>query len=192
MSASTLHVRAAGGDDFIAAARVRARSWRVAYEGLVPRSYLDAMADESSIRAWAQRASTSGVSRHHVAVLDSVVVGFTGVGQRTRHRRSQDVGEVFAMYADPSVWGVGVGRALMQAALGDLRAHDYRHACLWVLAGNARAITFYEGAGFAATGERATSSAGDLPELRYARRLDPMTVQTSEPAPSARRQAERT
>lgn len=129
MTASTLHVRAAGGDDFIAAARVRARSWRVAYKGLVPRSYLDAMADESSIRAWAQRASTSGVSRHHVAVLDSVVVGFTGVGERTHHRRSQDVGEVFALYADPSVWGVGVGRALMQAALGDLRAHNYRHAC---------------------------------------------------------------
>jgi len=37
---ATLPVRAAGGDDFIAAARVRARSWRVAYEGLVPRSYL--------------------------------------------------------------------------------------------------------------------------------------------------------
>lgn len=50
---ATLHVRAADGDDFIAAARVRARSRRVAYEGLVPRSYLDAMADEASIRAWA-------------------------------------------------------------------------------------------------------------------------------------------
>ena len=80
VTASTLHVRAADGDDFLAAARVRARSWRVAYEGLVPRSYLDAMADESSLRAWAQRASTSGVSRHHVAVLDSVVVGFTVSG----------------------------------------------------------------------------------------------------------------
>ena len=176
MSASTLHVRAAGGGDFIAAARVRARSWRAAHEGLVPPSYLDAMADESSIRAWVQRASTSGVSRHHVAVLDGVVVGFTGVGERTRRRRSQDVGEVFALYADPSVWGVGVGRALMQAALGDLRTHNYRHACLWVLVGNARAITFYEGAGFVATGECVTSSAGDLPELRYARRLDPMTL----------------
>jgi GNAT superfamily N-acetyltransferase len=172
VTVSTLHVRAAGGDDFLAAAQVRARSWGVACEGLVPRSYLDAMADESSIRAWAERASTSGVSRHHVAVVDGVIVGFTGVGERTRHRRSQDVGEVFALYAHRSVWGVGVGRALMQAALGDLQAHDYRHACLWSWRAT-RAITFYEGAGFAATGECATSSAGDLPELRYARRLTP-------------------
>ena len=35
-----LHVQAAGGYDFIAAGRVRACSWRVAHEGLVPRSYL--------------------------------------------------------------------------------------------------------------------------------------------------------
>jgi GNAT superfamily N-acetyltransferase len=188
---ATLHVRAAGGDDFIAAARVRARSWRVAYEGLVPRSHLDAMADESSIRAWAQRASTSGISRHHVAVLNSVVVGFTGVGQRTHHRRSQDVGEVFALYADPSVWGLGVGRALMQAALGDLRAHDYRYACLWVLASNARHHVLRK------RRLHCDRRAGHVIRRRPARvevrqTLDPMTVQTSEPAPSARTQAERT
>lgn len=47
--------------------------------------------------------------------------------------------------------------------------------------GNARAIKFYESAGFTATGERATSSAGDLPELRYTRRLDPTAVCRSGP-----------
>lgn len=173
VTASTLHVRAAGGDDYLAAAYVRARSWQVAYDGLVPRSHLDAMADESSIRAWAERALTSAVSRTHVAVLDGAIVGFTGVGLRRERTGDapQDVGEVFSMYADPSMWGVGVGHALMRAALCDLRAHGYREACLWVLEGNTRAIAFYRGAGFMPTGERAMSSAGNLPELRYVRRL---------------------
>ena len=82
---------------------------------------------------------------------------------------------MFVLYTDPhvwvSAWDARAGRppwAIFEPMTSDMP--------VCVMSGNACAITFYEGAGFTATGERATSSAGDLPELRYDRLLDPMTV----------------
>ena len=58
------------------------------------------------------------------------------------------VGEVLALNVDPSVWGRGVGSALMQAALVELRRQGYSSALLWAVAGNARARRFYEHQGW--------------------------------------------
>ena len=45
-------------------------------------------------------------------------------------------------YVRAAYWGTGVGYALFEIAIGD------RAAYLWVLAGNERAIGFYERQGF--------------------------------------------
>jgi GNAT superfamily N-acetyltransferase len=58
------------------------------------------------------------------------------------------VGELLALNVHPSVWGRGVGSALMQSALVELRRQGYSSALLWAVAANARARRFYEHQGW--------------------------------------------
>ena len=80
------------------------------------------------------------------------VVGFAVL------RRSQDedadllTGELDLIYTAPSVWGSGVGRALMVAALDHLCAEGYREATLWTAERNERPRHFYERAGWSLDG----------------------------------------
>jgi len=60
-----------------------------------------------------------------------------------------------------SRWGTGVGHALLCDALRE------GSACLWVLHGNERAITFYRGHGFVADGTVRSDEYGT--ELRMVR-----------------------
>jgi GNAT superfamily N-acetyltransferase len=167
---------AAGVEDFLAVQRVRARSWQAAYAGLVPQQVLDAMGDGTGLRERAERMAVNERVRTYLALRDGTALGFASVGPERQQDAPADVGEVYAIYADPTAWGTGVGRALMTAALDDLAGHGCRQGWLWVLEGNERAIAFYRRAGFAPTGDRIASSVlsatGEgLPELRYGRSL---------------------
>lgn len=170
-------VRAAAGiEDFLAVQRVRTRSWQAAYAGLVPRQVLDAMGDEDGLRERAERMAAGTRVRTYLALREEAALGFVSVGPERQEDAPADVGEVYALYADPAAWGTGVGRRLMEVALEDLTGHGRRQAWLWVLEGNERAIAFYRRAGFAPTGDRTASSVrstdGDgLPEVRFARAL---------------------
>lgn len=53
----------------------------------------------------------------------------------------------------PAFWSTGAGRLLWFAALQQMRADGFRSVRLWVIAGNARAVRFYERAGFVAEPE---------------------------------------
>jgi len=55
---------------------------------------------------------------------------------------------LYAIYLERAVLGRGVGRRLLTYALHDLRLGGYGAATLRVLDGNARAIRFYEAAGW--------------------------------------------
>jgi GNAT superfamily N-acetyltransferase len=59
-------------------------------------------------------------------------------------------GELLAIYLDPGEVGKGIGAALMNQALDDMRARAYRGALLWVLEANVRARRFYEKGGWLA------------------------------------------
>jgi GNAT superfamily N-acetyltransferase len=90
-------------------------------------------------------------------------------------RRSEDAdadpltGELDLIYTAPGVWGGGVGRTLMVAALSHLRAAGYREATLWTAEPNERARQFYELAGWSPDGtERNKTTLGaTLTEVRY-------------------------
>ena len=61
-------------------------------------------------------------------------------------------GEIRTLYVDPDHWSGGVGSALLEAAVGHLRAHGGTPVHLWVIAANERARRFYERFGFVADG----------------------------------------
>jgi GNAT superfamily N-acetyltransferase len=101
-----------------------------------------------------------------VAEVDGEIVGFVGVGPS---RDEPGEGELYAIYLDPAHFGTGVGRALMQAAVGRLRELGYAEATLWVLDGNVRAERFYRLAGWRRDDVFRTERFGDVPvgEVRY-------------------------
>ena len=75
------------------------------------------------------------------------VVGFVTFGP-SRDHDAIGLGEIYALYVDPSRYQGGVGRMLMAHARRRLKGEGFEAAVLWVLLGNERAASFYEREGW--------------------------------------------
>lgn len=162
-------------------ARVRSRGWQSGYAHLMPAEFLAGMDARlprmtERVRSWLVPAPTP--RGMFVAIDADGVVGFVNVGAyrigQTDENLDPGVGEVYALYVDPAVWGLGVGTTLLDAGVRWLTTRQMSPVRLWVLEGNARARAFYERRGFAADGEVSTISIEqpgqfpvELPEVRY-------------------------
>jgi len=77
-------------------------------------------------------------------------------------------------YVAPQAWSTGVGRALWEAAYRNLRKEGYGSVTLWVIRDNARAIRFYQLAGFAIEAESAKEfdlGGAQISEVRLVARI---------------------
>ncbi|GHF85324.1 GNAT superfamily N-acetyltransferase [Amycolatopsis bartoniae] len=159
-------------------AEINIEGWRAAYRGLLPDSYLDGMRYETLRERWSTglRSYTEPAAMFVAVGPDPVVRAYAFVSaarQETDRHPNLPTGELCAIYADPRWRGTGAGFAVHQAALGHLAAHGYRHAVLWVLAGNAPARRFYEARGWKCDDVLQDLPLGGepIPEVRYSRGL---------------------
>lgn len=161
-------------------AEVHVRSWKGAYPGLIPQSYLDALRAEERVGAWQETLAESAWPHTGVIVLlgpvqpdpagEGRITGFVSFGPtRDEGTDVAEVGEILAFYLDPTVFGSGGADLLMSAALVALRAADFTTATLWVLGTNARARRFYERRGWQpdGTGKLHDWGAFVATDLRY-------------------------
>ena len=166
------------GDD-LSVARVHVRSWQVAYRGLMPDDYLDALRPEDRAARYKFGNSDPLAPFTIVATNDhGAVLGF-GTTAPAHVPELPDYGELCALHVDPDHWGTGAGRALIEACRTRLVADlGFRRALLWVLAGNRRAQRFYEKDGWTHDGHERTVTVWGLevPELRYVRPTSPPTT----------------
>ncbi|WP_244931270.1 GNAT family N-acetyltransferase [Nocardioides sp. W7] len=135
-------IRPASPVDAEALAHLHLDVWDDAYTGLMPQQLLDDRREKVAerIERWREILG-SGSEPTYVAAGPDGLVGFASAGPG----RDNDVDtelELKALYVRAAHWGTGVGYALLEEAIGD------RAAYLWVLAGNQRAIAFYERQGF--------------------------------------------
>ena len=74
-----------------------------------------------------------------------------------------------AIYLMPEAWSRGLGRALLNTAVGELGRNGFETGTLWVFRDNARARRFYERAGWALDGKAKSIEIGgvSLAEIRY-------------------------
>lgn len=150
-------------------------SWQVAYRGLLPSELLDRLAPAERAKRYSFATHGPGTPLTTVAVVEGRIWGFATVGP-ARDTDAGDVGELYAIYVDPSRWGRGLGRALIGEARRLLAERGHAAALLWVLAGNSRAEAFYRADGWLPDGSRRDEEigAGWVPdggvlvsELRY-------------------------
>jgi GNAT superfamily N-acetyltransferase len=133
----------------------------------MPQEFLDSLEPSE----WASRYSfgPERSGRHTlVAVDDGAICGHVTFG-RARDDDMARSGEVLALYVDPTLWGAGIGRALIVAASAQLTAAGHERAYLWVLSTNTRAQQFYERMGWRADGDERTDVIAGIPvhEVRY-------------------------
>lgn len=135
-------------------------SWKETYVNLMPKEYLDKLQLENCISI-AKKYPQNTI----VAVVDNIVVGFSGYLEDSREIASvRPSSEIMAIYILKKYQKKGIGYALMQEAL---KCITKRKVILFVLEGNSNAINFYKRIGFIFTGHKIFKSVlgGKLIEL---------------------------
>jgi ribosomal protein S18 acetylase RimI-like enzyme len=164
-----VEVRHATARDAKSISAIQERGWQAAYRHVFP-------ADELDRGGFIETARWRSRLRHPpkgwvtlVAVQERVTVGFVSLGPS---RDLPGLGELYAIYVDPTAWSNGAGRALIAAAERELGSR-YEEATLWVLEDNPRARRFYKLAGWAPDGARKAFDRWGVaaPEVRYRKRL---------------------
>jgi len=167
-----MKIEAATPEDCRAIAEVHVLSWQFAYRNILPEAYLASLSVSEREAKWCRVIENQ---RSHVllARVSHQVAGFVSFGASRDEDAPLRCAEVFAIYVHPAFLSAGAGRQLWLAALRQIRAEGYKTVTLWVLAGNDRAIRFYERAGFSAepgSGKQIEIGGVVLDEVRYARR----------------------
>lgn len=173
-----VRVRPAERSDADDLASVHLASWRWAYRGLLPDSYLNRMReDELSARWWRRLASGELEESVRVLEVDGRVGGFVTFGPwRDDPTWLGYAGEIYMLYLAPELVGRGLGAELLFHARDELAKVRCHWVVAWVLARNERARGFYEREGLRLDGARRWDPYGDraVPVVRYASPLNPV------------------
>ncbi len=143
-------------------AAVEVASWRAAYRDLMPGAFLDGLSEAEKAASWRHnllKHGASGRKRLLVAIGADGIIGLVRVGAVWD---AGEVGLVYLLYVLPAYWGCGVGKALMRAAMDELRDLGMSEAVLWVLRDNQRARRFYEHLGWRRDGRTSREDYGGV------------------------------
>ncbi len=146
-----------------AASHIYALSWKTAYRGMLPDSYLDQL----SLERWTPLLQNSSYEGYLLREGGGFVA--TCSVAPARDPGMPGWGEIISLYVLPEQFGRGYGTALFDFAQRRLQEMCYRRFYLWVLEQNFRARRFYQRNGFSFCGDRAALyiGGGSFAELRY-------------------------
>lgn len=145
---SSYQVRPATARDAKPVAEVNVASWKATYAGLMPDDQLTNLSVEKRLAYWREAIEFSEPQLLVATDDDGKVVGFCGFDRSRDKGTPSTTGEIWAFYADPSLWDQGVGLALWDATLEACIEEGFNLLTLWVLLRNERALRFFELAGF--------------------------------------------
>jgi len=146
-----IELREAWHGDELAVAELHVRSWQEAYRGLMPAGFLDRLDPRDRASRYTFESTEEGAPTTVLAIVGGEgagrIAGFATFGP-SRDEDTRGLGEVYALYVDPSRYRGGVGRLLMAEARRRLGAAGFTKAILWVFHDNDRAAGFYEREGW--------------------------------------------
>lgn len=137
-----IDIRRAGPSDWAAIAAIHAASWRSAYRGIYPDSYLDEQVPQERRRFWSE--AFGGMDPELDAVFIAEQAG-EGIGFACVRRKAEESGPLLDnLHVLPQRKGEGTGRRLMAAAAAWLAAREPEAALqLVVWSDNRPARAFY-------------------------------------------------
>jgi ribosomal protein S18 acetylase RimI-like enzyme len=164
------HIRRARETDAHGIAEVHIQTWRDAYRGQLPPSFLAGLSVANRERMWHDELKVLPPDRRPwVAEAAGQIIGFVTAGASRGDEPQPGEGEIYAIYVLPDCWARGIGRNLLQHAERDLVDYGYSQAILWCFAANERARTFYEQMGWHQDGGTLMRPIGgaEFEEVRY-------------------------
>ena len=141
---ASIRLRRATEADVAALGVVHVQAWREAYTGMLPDTVLAGLDPVQRSSLWRDGLARGAVVQ--LAEQDDAIIGFGSSGKQFDPSLPYS-GEIRAIYVLRRAQRLGIGRALMAAAAGDLLAHGHASAMLWVLEANTPARRFYEALG---------------------------------------------
>jgi ribosomal protein S18 acetylase RimI-like enzyme len=165
MEKLALTVRKARPDDAAEIARVYITSWHDTYPGMLPMALLCAMTPRGQTARWRSAIRARGLESVLVAEHEKLgIVAMASCGPSRDKGLGRD-GEIYTLYVDPAYFGMGAGKALMNAAFDELRSNGFSSCVIWAHARNP-ARFFYETLGGKIIAERTARMMGeDVPEI---------------------------
>lgn len=160
-------VRPAVAADLDAVTRTFLACWHESYVDFLPTGMRELYTMDSATELW-RRAPLQCM-----LVADAGERGVLGVTRFGGDRDEPTAGHIFSLYVHPAGQGLGLGRALLDAATDRLREAGYVEATLWVFAGNTAARAFYAKQGWQPDGGTRVEAAYRLPEVRLRRTICP-------------------
>ena len=156
-------LRLATIDDAYGISKVHIVTWKDAYQGVVPSSYLDSLKVSDRVDTWRTQI-TDEHTYISVSHDQGIITGFLS-GGISRDKDNFEYNEIYAIYVHPSYQGRGIGKLLVEEFLDEF-AFPYS---LWVLDSNDSAIGFYKSLGFSSDGKTKDLSihGKSLRESRY-------------------------
>lgn len=150
-------------DDFSAIRKIYERSWKFAYRNIVPMEWMESVPQER----WGGNVNHNGRTEI-IALTDNKIIGTASFGA-SRWEKYSDYGEIVTIYLLPEYIGKGIGSALIEHCIAELKKLGFEKILLWVLEENIRARKFYERHGFSLTDEFMDDNIGgrDVRELMY-------------------------
>lgn len=167
MASSQIRIRRAAPSDWAAIAAIHAESWRSAYRGIYPDSYLEERAPAERRSFWSE--AFGGMDGELDAVFLAEQAG-EAVGFACLRRKAEAAGPLLDnLHVLPGRKGLGIGRRLIAAAAGWLAEKEPEAALqLVVWADNVAARGFYGrlGGREAEVFEAPTPGGGTAPQIR--------------------------
>lgn len=166
-------IQKAGPQHAAEAGVLQVLTWQHAYEGIVPRAFLQDMNPGEWAKSYLRLIANPDIE-YYLPRVDGQPAGRLALCGTRDEDAAPLTGEICALYLLRPYWGKGYGKSLMDFALNRLQARGYTRATLWVLEQNLRGRLFYEKCGFTPDGVRKTIELNEekLQELRYQRSLD--------------------
>ncbi|HEX8123814.1 MAG TPA: GNAT family N-acetyltransferase [Solirubrobacteraceae bacterium] len=165
-----LEIRPSRAGDGEPLARVHERCWCISYAGIADPAWIVDRPFDDRVAEW-ERYAMGGGAPMWVADDDGAVIGEVAAGASRDAEAPEWTGELLAIYVDPDRQGAGVGSALLERAVAELRRAGHQRATLWTFGNNPRATAFYERHGWRADGTVRAEQRFGSPEVRYAREL---------------------
>jgi GNAT superfamily N-acetyltransferase len=151
---------------------VHVETWAATFADLVPARFREERLAAHRRRDW--RALLAELAQAGGGVMTArddrgALIGFCQFGATPDEDDDADeVGHIDRLYVLPRRQRGGVGGALVDRTLTELRGRGWKATTLWALEADARAVAFYEKTGWIADGARRFDGGG---ERRYRRRL---------------------